>query len=253
MIQRNVGGNPSSPSSETPGWIEARVRTVNPPERFHGQLLGRSGVANDPDNPAIHFSLKLAKQGLEGPDIARGELLQDLRMLFKQLHFLLYIRLLERGRDGFMFFRHAVRGATRGAIECAASYNLNCMYSERLLDHFQNPRNAGDVSSADAIAEIDNPACGDVLRLTLKISAGRVAEIRFKAKGCVPSMACASALTEMVSGKSLEEARTFSREDLIAAVGGLPQASTHAAQLALDALSSALDQLNPTRRVKAID
>jgi nitrogen fixation NifU-like protein len=118
------------------------------------------------------------------------------------------------------------------------------MYSARLLDHFQNPRNAGDVADADAVAEIENPACGDVLRLSLKIDSGHVAEIRFKAKGCVPSMACASALTELVTGQTLEEIRALQRDTLIAAVGGLPQASTHAAQLALDTLSAALRQLN---------
>ena len=73
-----------------------------------------------------------------------------------------------------------------------AIYNLKSMYSARLLDHFQNPRNPGEVLDADAIAEIENPVCGDVLRLTLKIKSGHIAEIRFKAKGCVPSMACAS-------------------------------------------------------------
>jgi nitrogen fixation protein NifU and related proteins len=117
------------------------------------------------------------------------------------------------------------------------------MYSTQMLDHFQNPRNAGEVADADAVAQIENPACGDVLRLTLKVQSGRIAEIRFKAKGCVPSMACASALTEMVAGKLVEEARSVGREALIAAVGGLPQASTHAAQLALDAFSAALQQL----------
>jgi len=119
------------------------------------------------------------------------------------------------------------------------------MYSTQLLDHFQNPRNAGEISGADAEAEIENPACGDVLRLTVKIAAGRIAGIRFKAKGCVPSMACASALTELVSGKTLNEARTLRRDSLIAAVGGLPPASTHAAQLSLDALSAVLNQLKP--------
>ena len=118
------------------------------------------------------------------------------------------------------------------------------MYSARLLDHFQNPRNAGDVADADAVAELENPACGDVLRLSLKIDSGHVAEIRFKAKGCVPSMACASALTELVAGQTLDEIRALRRDTLIAAVGGLPQASTHAAQLALDTLSAALRQLN---------
>jgi nitrogen fixation NifU-like protein len=119
------------------------------------------------------------------------------------------------------------------------------MYSAQVLDHFQSPRNAGDVVGADAVAEIENPACGDVLRLSLKINSGRIAEIRFKAKGCVASMACASALTELVEDHTLAEARSLRRESLIAAVGGLPQASTHAAQLALDTLSAALRQIEP--------
>jgi nitrogen fixation NifU-like protein len=117
------------------------------------------------------------------------------------------------------------------------------MYSAQLLDHFQNPRNAGDVSDADAVAEIENPACGDILRLSLKLDSGRIAQIRFKAKGCVPSMACASALTELALGKTIDEAKTLDRDALVAAVGGLPEASTHAAQLALDALSAALRQI----------
>jgi len=123
------------------------------------------------------------------------------------------------------------------------SYNFNGMYSAQLLDHFQNPRNAGELSPADAIADIENPVCGDMLRLTLKVSAGRIAEIRFKAKGCVPSMACASALTELVAGRGVGEALSLQRDSLIAAVGGLPPASTHAAQLALDALQAALGKI----------
>lgn len=121
------------------------------------------------------------------------------------------------------------------------------MYSARLLDHFQNPRNPGELPDADAIAEIENPVCGDVLRLTLKIKSGRIAEIRFKARGCVPSMACASALTELVAGHTPDESRALKRDTLIAAVGGLPQASMHAAQLALDALQAALNQLQLNR------
>jgi nitrogen fixation NifU-like protein len=117
------------------------------------------------------------------------------------------------------------------------------MYTARLLDYFQNPRNAGDLPDATAIAEITNPACGDILRLSLRVDSGRITSIRFKAKGCVPSIACASALTELAQGKTTTEALAISREDLIAEVGGLPQASTHAAQLALDALSAALRQV----------
>jgi len=116
------------------------------------------------------------------------------------------------------------------------------MYSAQLLDHFQNPRNVGDLPDADATVEMENPVCGDVIRLSLQFEARRISEIKFKAKGCVPAMACGSALTEMVLGKTAEEARMVTREDLVRAVGGLPQASSHAAQLALDALSAALAQ-----------
>jgi nitrogen fixation NifU-like protein len=114
------------------------------------------------------------------------------------------------------------------------------MYSAQLLDHFQNPRNAGEVADPDGSAEIENPACGDVLRLTLKVDEGRVSQMRFKAKGCVAAIACGSALTELIAGKMMNEAQSLKREDVIHAVGGLPQASTHAAQLALDALAAAL-------------
>jgi nitrogen fixation NifU-like protein len=117
------------------------------------------------------------------------------------------------------------------------------MYSPQLLDHFQNPRNAGDIAGADATAEIENPVCGDVLRLSLRVEAGQVAEIRFKAKGCVPAIACGSAIAELASGKTVADIRKISREDLIAAVGGLPQASTHAAQLAIDVLTEAIQQI----------
>ena len=117
------------------------------------------------------------------------------------------------------------------------------MYSPQLLDHFQNPRNAGDLPGADATVELENPVCGDVVRLSLKFQDGRIAEIRFKAKGCVPAMACPSALTELVLGKTAQEAGKLSREDLVKAVGALPQASGHAAQLAIDTLRAALQQV----------
>jgi nitrogen fixation protein NifU and related proteins len=117
------------------------------------------------------------------------------------------------------------------------------MYSAQLLDHFQNPRNAGEIANADAVAEIENPACGDILRLTLRASADRITQAQFKAKGCVAAIACGSALTELLVGKTLNEARKLRRDDVIAAVGALPQASTHAAQLALDALSAALNHI----------
>ena len=122
------------------------------------------------------------------------------------------------------------------------------MYSPQLLDHFQNPRNAGELAAADAVAEISNPVCGDVIQISLRMSGDRIAEIRFKAKGCVPSMACGSALTELAQGKTVPEARGLKREDVITAVGGVPPASSHAAQIALDALSAALNQIAAARR-----
>jgi len=117
------------------------------------------------------------------------------------------------------------------------------MYSAKLLDHFEHPRNAGEIADADAIGEIENPACGDLLRLTLKVVGGQIVDIQFKAKGCVPSIACASALTELIRGKSIQEARSLDRNRLGDLVGRLPQASTHAAQLALDTLAAALNSL----------
>ena len=117
------------------------------------------------------------------------------------------------------------------------------MYSPQVLDHFQNPRSVGEVNAPDASVEIENPACGDILQLTLKVRDGRITEARFRAKGCVPSMACGYCLTEMVQGRTLEEARKLRREDLVSALGGLPTASTHASHLAMDALAAALKEL----------
>jgi NifU-like protein involved in Fe-S cluster formation len=122
------------------------------------------------------------------------------------------------------------------------------VYSPQLLDHFENPRNAGDVESPDASAQLENPACGDVLKLTLKLDGERISEIRFRAKGCVPAMACGSAVTELIKGKTLEEARRVSREELVKTIGGLPDASSHASHLALDTLQALLQTNAPGSR-----
>ena len=114
------------------------------------------------------------------------------------------------------------------------------MYSSQVLDHFEHPRNAGALADADASARVENPACGDVLELTVKIADGRIAEIRFRAKGCVAAMACGSAVTELVSGKTVAEARKLGQETLVRAVGGLPVASSHASHLAVDTLVAVL-------------
>jgi len=135
-------------------------------------------------------------------------------------------------------------------IRCHASRKvLSCgqrmmgdlsMYSPALLDHFHNPRNAGDLPEADIRVKSENPVCGDVLELAMQVSDGRITSTRFRVQGCVPAVACASALTELMSGKSLDEAKTLGREEVLRAVNGVPPASTHAVELALDALRQAL-------------
>ena len=131
------------------------------------------------------------------------------------------------------------------------------MYSPELLDHFQNPRNAGEVATPDRSVRLENPVCGDILELSLKLGdlqldnrfknnnsgARRIADIRFRAKGCVPAMACGSAITELVKGKGIGEARKVSREELVRKVGGLPPASDHASHLAIDTLAALLRDL----------
>ena len=116
------------------------------------------------------------------------------------------------------------------------------VYSPQVLDHFEHPRNAGVLEHPDVTVQVENPACGDVLKLTAKITGGRISEIKFLAKGCVPAMASASALTELVKGKTCAEARTLTPEQLTSALGRLPVASSHAAQLAMDALAAMLAQ-----------
>jgi nitrogen fixation NifU-like protein len=117
------------------------------------------------------------------------------------------------------------------------------VYSPQLLDHFEHPRNPGEVADADAIAQVENPACGDILKLSIKVANGRVEKICFLAKGCVAAMACGSALTELVKGRTLEDAKRLRREELVQAIGGLPEASTHASFLAMDALAAILTQI----------
>ncbi len=117
------------------------------------------------------------------------------------------------------------------------------MYSPQVLDHFQNPRNVGELADATASAEVQNPACGDVMRLSIRVQDGRISDVRFRAKGCVPAIACGSRLTEMLNGCTLTAARALRREDLVNSLGGLPEASAHAGHLAIDALHAALKNL----------
>lgn len=121
------------------------------------------------------------------------------------------------------------------------------MFSETLLDHFQNPRNAGELPGATAIVAVNNPVCGDVLRLAAVVENGVLREVRFLCRGCTASIACASLLTEMIKGREVRELANFSAPAIAEAIGGLPEATFHAAQLASDALQALLRALPLSR------
>ena len=116
-------------------------------------------------------------------------------------------------------------------------------YSERVLEHFEHPRNVGDLPSPDAEVRLEHPVCGDVINLAVKLKDGRIHEVRYRTRGCVASIAAGSCLTEMMQGKSLVEASALRREQLVEALGGLPNASVHATHLAIDALAEVLKKL----------
>jgi nitrogen fixation NifU-like protein len=118
------------------------------------------------------------------------------------------------------------------------------MYSHRVLQQFQNTKRVGELSDADAYVQVDNPACGDILRISLKVRQGRIIDARFRARGCVAAIACGAQLTDMICEKSIEDARSLTREELVAALQGLPETSMHASYLALDALKQALKQVS---------
>lgn len=113
-------------------------------------------------------------------------------------------------------------------------------YSETFQDHIAHPRNAGELDAADTVAEETNPVCGDRLRLSLRIVEDRIEAARFLAYGCAPTLACGSVLAEKIEGMSTGDAVRLSREEIVAALGGLSAQKQHAASLAIETLQSAL-------------
>jgi nitrogen fixation NifU-like protein len=122
------------------------------------------------------------------------------------------------------------------------------MFSEAVLDHFRNPRNAGELPEATATVEVSNPVCGDILKLSVRIVDGRIAEVRFLCRGCTTSIACASILTEELRGRTLAEVRAITGDSLSQLLGGLPPATFHGAQLAADAVNALLQKLPSANR-----
>ena len=118
--------------------------------------------------------------------------------------------------------------------------NDGFIYGARVLDHFQNPRNAGTLSNPDLVGEAGNPVCGDRMRLYLKLVDGRVAEARFQTFGCSVAIAASSVLTEIVFGRTRDELTRIRNTDIVTALGGLPEAKVNCSVLAEEALKSAL-------------
>lgn len=123
------------------------------------------------------------------------------------------------------------------------------MFSPAVLEHFQNPRNVGDLPGATASVEVSNPVCGDVLRLAVRVERGSIVQARFLCRGCTTSIACASRVTELISGRPLAELNQITVDTLEQSFGGLPAETIHGAHLAVDAAHAILNVLHASREL----
>ncbi|MCR4426793.1 MAG: Fe-S cluster assembly scaffold protein NifU [Firmicutes bacterium] len=114
------------------------------------------------------------------------------------------------------------------------------MYTDKVMDHFTNPRNVGDIPDADGVGQVGNPVCGDIMRIAIKVKDGSIEDIKFKTFGCGAAIATSSMVTEMVKGKTLSEALEISNRAVAEALGGLPPNKMHCSNLAADALHLAI-------------
>jgi nitrogen fixation NifU-like protein len=115
------------------------------------------------------------------------------------------------------------------------------MYSAKVMEHFQNPRNVGEIKDADGVGEIGNPVCGDIMKLYIKVKDNRIMDAKFQTFGCGAAIATSSMVTELVKGKTLEEAEKISRDTVAEALDGLPPIKMHCSNLAADALHKAIE------------
>lgn len=115
------------------------------------------------------------------------------------------------------------------------------MYTEKVMDHFTNPRNVGEVENADGTGQVGNPSCGDIMKITLKVEDNVIKDVKFKTFGCGAAVATSSMVTEMAMGKTLEEALQITNKSVAEALEGLPPAKMHCSNLAADALKAAIE------------
>jgi nitrogen fixation NifU-like protein len=115
------------------------------------------------------------------------------------------------------------------------------LYNETVMEHFMNPRNMGDMKDADGVGEVGAAACGDIMKISLKIKDGKIEDARFKTFGCGSAIASSSMATELIKGRSLDEAMSFSNQEVVDALGGLPPVKIHCSVLAEEALKAALE------------
>lgn len=115
------------------------------------------------------------------------------------------------------------------------------LYNETVMDHFMNPRNMGDLPEADGVGEVGAAACGDIMKISLKIRDGKIEDARFKTFGCGSAIASSSMATELIKGRSVEEVKNFSNQEVVDALGGLPPVKIHCSVLAEEALKAALE------------
>ncbi len=122
------------------------------------------------------------------------------------------------------------------------------MYSQKVMDHFMNPRNVGEIPDADGIGTEGNPVCGDVMKLYIKVKDDRIVDAKFQTFGCGAAIAVSSMITEMVKGKTLDEAMQISKEAVAEALGGLPPQKMHCSNLGADALKKAIEDYRSKKR-----
>jgi len=115
------------------------------------------------------------------------------------------------------------------------------LYTDKVMDHFENPRNVGEISDADGVGQVGNPTCGDIMKIYLKINDNVIEDVKFKTFGCGAAIATSSMVTEMVKGKTLDQAMQISNKMVAEALGGLPPKKMHCSNLAADALQAAIE------------